>query len=114
MPMSADRRRKIEFAEHFKRVATQFPQAEKIIVIPDNLNTHNESAFYEAFDAEEVFRLSHLFKFVYTPLSASWLNRIEIEFSAISRQCLDRRDTDEKTVETRSLSSCQRAAGKSD
>lgn len=94
-----DRRRKIEFAEHFKRVAAQFPQAEKIIVILDNLNTHNESSFYEAFDAQEAFRLSQLFEFVYTPLSASWLNMIEIEFSAISRQCLDRRIPTKKQLE---------------
>jgi hypothetical protein len=91
-------RRKIEFAEHFKRVAKQFPNAEKIIVILDNLNTHNESSFYEAFSAEEAFRLSQRFEFVHTPLSASWLNMIEIEFSAISRQCLDRRIATKKQL----------------
>lgn len=91
-------RRKIEFAEHFKRVAKQFPNAEKIIVILDNLNTHNESSFYEAFSAAEAFRLSQLFEFVHTPLSASWLNMIEIEFSAISRLCLDRRIATKKKL----------------
>ena len=85
------RRRKIEFAKHFKRVAKKYPKAEKIIVILDNLNTHNESSFYENFTAEEAFELSQKFEFVYTPKSASWLNMIEIEFSAISRQCLNRR-----------------------
>ncbi len=46
-----DQRRKIEFAQHFQKVAAEFPEAEKITVIPDNLNTHNESSFYEAFSA---------------------------------------------------------------
>lgn len=86
-----DQRRKIEFALHFQKIAAQYPEAEKIIVILDNLNTHNESAFYEVFEAEEAFRLSQRFEFVYTPKSASWLNMIEIEFSAISRLCLARR-----------------------
>ena len=86
-----DRRRKLEFALHFQRVAEEFPEAEKIWVVLDNLNTHNESSFYETFEAAEAKRLSDLFEFVYTPPKASWLNMIEIEFSAISRQCLDRR-----------------------
>lgn len=84
-------RRKIEFAKHFKRVAEKYPKAEKIIVILDNLNTHNESSFYENLTAEEAFALSRKFEFVYTPKSASWLNMIEIEFSAISRLCFNRR-----------------------
>lgn len=51
-----DQRRKIEFAKHFQKVAAMSPTAEKIIVILDNLNTHNASSFYEAFEAEEAFR----------------------------------------------------------
>jgi hypothetical protein len=86
-----DQRRKVEFALHFQKIAENYPAAEKIIVILDNLNTHNASSFYETFEAEEAFRLSQKFEFVYTPKSASWLNMIEIEFSAISRLCLDRR-----------------------
>lgn len=86
-----DQRRKIEFARHFQKVALMYPEAEKIIVILDNLNTHTTSAFYEVFSAEEAFRLSQKFELIYTPKSASWLNMIEIEFSAISRLCLDRR-----------------------
>lgn len=93
-----DQRRKIEFARHFKRVAQIYSEAEKIIVILDNLNTHNESAFYEVFEAEEAYRLSRKFEFVYTPKSASWLNMIEIEFSAISRLCLDRRIASKETL----------------
>lgn len=86
-----DQRRKIEFALHFQKVAAKYEEAEQIIVVLDNLNTHDESAFYEVFEAEEARRLSKKFKFVKTPKSASWLNMIEIEFSAISRLCLDRR-----------------------
>ena len=86
-----DQRRKREFAHHFQRLAAEFPEAEKIRVVLDNLNTHNASAFYEAFPAEEAFGLAQKFEFYYTPPKASWLNMIEIEFSAIARLCLDRR-----------------------
>lgn len=85
------RRRKREFAKHLQKVAKAYPKAEKIRVVLDNLNTHNASSFYETFDAAEAFRLSQLFEFYYTPPKASWLNMIEIEFSAISRLCLNRR-----------------------
>lgn len=86
-----DTRCKRDFARHLQRVEAEFPEAEKITVVLDNLNTHNESAFYETFPAAEAKRLSDKFEFVYTPPKASWLNMIEIEFSAISRQCLARR-----------------------
>ena len=68
-----------------------FPKARKIRLVLDNLNTHNASAFYDTFAAEEAFRLRQGFEFYYTPPKASWLKMIEIEFSAISRQCLNRR-----------------------
>lgn len=94
-----DQRRKVEFALHFQRVAQEFSEAEKIWVVLDNLNTHNESAFYEVFEADEAKRLSDLFEFVYTPPKASWLNMIEIEFSAIARQCLNRRIPSKEILE---------------
>jgi len=94
-----DQRRKIEFALHFQKVAAMYPAAEKIIVILDNLNTHNASSFYEVFSAAEAFRLSYKFEFIYTPKSASWLNMIEIEFSAISRLCLERRIPSKEKLE---------------
>jgi hypothetical protein len=84
-------RTKKEYAFFFKELAKLFPIARKIRVIQDNLNTHTPSAFYEHFLAEEAFALAQRFEFYYTPKSASWLNMIECEFSAISRQCLDRR-----------------------
>lgn len=98
-----DQRRKIEFAKYFQKVASQYPEAEKITVILDNLNTHNESSFYEAFSAEEAKRLSDKFEFIYTPPKASWLNMIEIEFSAVSRLCLDRRIPSKEELEKQVL-----------
>lgn len=74
-----------------KDLAAHYPNAEKIRLVQDNLNTHNTSSFYETFPAQEAFELSQRFEFYYTPKSASWLNMIEIEFSALARQCLHRR-----------------------
>src|SRR5215211_622083 len=86
-----DRRRKREYALFLKELAAQYPEAEKIRLVQDNLNTHNTSSLYETFAAEEAFALSQRFEFYYTPKKASWLNMQEIEFSAIARQCLQRR-----------------------
>ena len=86
-----DQRRKREYALFLKELAAQFPEAEKIRLVQDNLNTHNLSSFYETFPAEEAFALSRRFEFYYTPKKASWLNMQEIEFSAIARLCLQRR-----------------------
>jgi len=86
-----DRRTKQEYALFMKELAARYPEAKKIRVVQDNLNTHSTSSFYEAFSAEEAFALSQRFEFYYTPKSASWLNMIEIEFSALSKQCLSRR-----------------------
>lgn len=85
------KRRKKEFAIFMRYLAKEYPNAQKIIVILDNLNTHNFSSFYQEFCAEEAAALAQRFEFVYTPKSASWLNMIEIDFSALSRQCLNRR-----------------------
>ncbi len=86
-----DRRTKREYALFMKELAARYPKAKKIRVIQDNLNTHSTSSFYETFCAEEAFALSQRFEFYYTPKSASWLNMIEIEFSALAKQCLNRR-----------------------
>jgi hypothetical protein len=59
--------------------------------VQDNLNTHDASAFYENLPADEAFALAQRFEFYFTPKAASWLNMIELEFSALSRLCLDRR-----------------------
>ncbi len=77
-------RRKIEYARFMKELAEAYPYAKKIRLVQDNLNTHNNSSFYQEFLAEEAFGLALRFEFHYTPKSASWLNMIEIEFSALS------------------------------
>jgi hypothetical protein len=84
-------RRKQEFANFMKELSAQYPKAKKIKVVLDNLNTHGYSAFYEQFDAEVASKLTEKIEFIFTPKSASWLNMIEIEFSALARQCLNRR-----------------------
>jgi transposase len=82
-----------------KQVADVFyPQAEKIVVVLDNLNTHTSSVFYETFDPEEARRLVQRFEFHFTPKHGSWLNMAEIELSALVRQCLDRRLPDLETL----------------
>lgn len=89
--MITDRRRKIEYAEFMQQLVPHFPEAEKIRLIQDNLNTHNSSAFYERFDAQTAFELTQNFEFNYTPLKGSWLNAVEIDFSAIARTALNKR-----------------------
>jgi hypothetical protein len=84
-------RTKRDYAQFLKEVAAQYPKADKIRLVQDNLNTHNLSSLYETFAAAEAFALAQRFEFHYTPKSASWLNMVEIEFSALAQQCLDRR-----------------------
>ena len=84
-------RTKKEYTEFCQTLVALYPQALKIQLVQDNLNTHNASAFYAHLPADEAFALAQKFEFHYTPKSASWLNMIEIEFSAVVRQCLDRR-----------------------
>lgn len=85
------RRTKADYCRFMQRVAALFPQAEQIVLIQDNLNTHNASSFYENLPAAEAFALAQRFAFHYTPKKASWLNIAELELSALSRICLDRR-----------------------
>jgi len=84
-------RTKKEYTLFCQALAAAFPKAKKIRLVQDNLNTHNASSFYENLPADEAFALAQRFEFYYTPKAASWLNMIEIEFSAIARQCLHRR-----------------------
>jgi hypothetical protein len=84
-------RTKKEYTEFCQALAALYPGAKKIRLVQDNLNTHNAGSFYEYLPAEEAFGLAERFEFHYTPKSGSWLNMMEIEFSALSRQCLNRR-----------------------
>ncbi|KKL09333.1 hypothetical protein LCGC14_2566920, partial [marine sediment metagenome] len=83
------RRTQKEYALFCQAMGARWPEAKTIRLVQDNLNTHNASAFYQYLPAEEAFALAQKFEFVYTSKSASWLNMIEIEFSAIARQCLN-------------------------
>ena len=85
------RRTRKEFTLFCQQVAAAFPAADTIRVVLDNLNTHNFGAFYQHLPADEAFALAQRFEFIYTPKGASWLNMIEIEFSALARLCLNRR-----------------------
>jgi len=84
-------RTKREYTLFCRALALAYPEATKIRLIQDNLNTHDTSAFYENLPADEALALADRFEFYFTPKSASWLNMIEIEFSALARQCLNRR-----------------------
>ncbi len=86
-----NQRTKKEYTLFMQALAADFPNAVKLRVVQDNLNTHDVSAFYEHLPADEAWALTERFEFYYTPKSASWLNMIEIEFSALARQCLNRR-----------------------
>jgi hypothetical protein len=86
-----EHRTKKEYTTFCQALVAVWPQAIQIRLVQDNLNTHNASAFYEHLSAEQAFALAQRFEFVYIPKSASWLNMIEIEFSALARACLDRR-----------------------
>jgi len=99
-----DRRTKIDWA-HFVRelVDKEYPSAQKIVLVLDNLNTHTGSSLYEAFEPVEAKRVLDKLEIHYTPKHGSWLNMAEIELSHLSRQCLDRRIPDRETllIETR-------------
>ena len=69
-----------------QELAALYPKTVKIQLVQDNLNTHKPNSFYNQLSADDAFTLSHRFDWHCTPKSASWLNMIEIEFSALGRQ----------------------------
>ncbi len=84
-------RTKADYCRFQQRVAALWSDAEKMVLVQDNLNTHNASSFYEHLPAAEAFALMQRFEFHYTPKKGSWLNIAELELSALSRMCLSRR-----------------------
>ena len=93
-------RTKRDYAEFMQHLRLQdYPHVQQIHVLQDNLNTHQAGSFYDRFDALTAHQLSRQFTFHYTPIHASWLNMAEIEFAALSKQCLDRRIGDLSTLE---------------
>ena len=95
------RRTAVDFAEFVRDLVDRwYPDAQKIVLVMDNLNTHKLASLYEAFAPEEARRLVEKLEIHYTPKHGSWLNMAEIELSVLSRQCLDRRIPDAATLET--------------
>ena len=93
-------RKAVDWAHVMKTVSDElYPDAEVIVLVMDNLNTHKLASFYEAFEPEEAHRLSRRFEIHYTPKHGSWLNMAEIEFSALARQCLRRRIPDQEALD---------------
>lgn len=84
-----DTRTRKDWAQAMKHLSDDiYPDAEKIIIVMDNLNTHIAISFYETFQPEEALRLSNRFEFHYTPKHGSWLNMAEIELGVLIIQCL--------------------------
>jgi transposase len=79
---------KKDFAKAMKYLCEQYPDAEVIRVVIDNLSSHSKGALYEVFPAEEAHRSANRLEFHYTPKHGSWLNVAEIELSVLVRQCL--------------------------
>lgn len=88
-------RTRIDWAGQVKHLLTvDYPDAESVVLVMDNLNTHNIASLYEAFEPAEAFALAQRLEIHHTPKHGSWLNIAEIELSALTRQCLDRRISD--------------------
>jgi len=98
--VATKRRTSQDFAHWMQQlVDEQFAEAHVLRVVVDNLNTHTPAALYHAFAPEEARRLTQKLEFHYTPKHGSWLNMVELELSALSRQCLQRRIPDIKTLQ---------------
>lgn len=95
-----DRRTKQDYARFIGEVVEEHPEAECIVIVEDNLNTHTLGALYETFEPLEARRIAAKLEIHYTPKHGSWLNMAEIEFSVLGRQCLDRRIPDRETLQT--------------
>jgi hypothetical protein len=94
-----DRHAAVDYAQVLKELSdTHFPEADKIILVQDNLSTHKPASLYQAFPAPEARRLVERFEWHYTPKHGSWLNMAESELGALSSQCLDRRIPDKETL----------------
>ena len=92
MTQATERRTCVDFAKFLRRLSDdEYPAAEQIVLVMDNLSTHSLAAFYEAFEPAEARRLAQRFELHFTPKHGSWLDVAEIELSVLSRQALDQR-----------------------
>ena len=93
--VAREQRTRVDWAHEVDRLLTgDYPDAEKVVLVMDNLNTHSLGSLYEAFDPAKAFTLAQRLEIHHTPKHGSWLNIAEIELSALTRQCLDRRIAD--------------------
>jgi transposase len=94
-----ERRTSLDFANELRLLVEQdYSNAEQIVLVTDNLNTHHPACLYEAFPAEEARRIAARIEWHYTPEHGSWLNMAELELSVFARQCLNRRIADRETL----------------
>lgn len=94
-----DQRTAVDWAHQVQQlVDVHYPDAERITLVMDNLNTHTPASLYKAFAPAEAHRIRQRLEIHYTPKHGSWLNMAEIEFSVLSKQCLDRRLPDQATL----------------
>lgn len=94
-----DRRTRVDFAHVIRELVDEdYPDAEKIVLVMDNLNTHKPASLYEAFEPAEARRLLDKLEIHYTPKHGSWLDMAEIELNVLQKQCLDRRLPDKPTL----------------
>lgn len=94
-----DQRTAVDWAHQIQHLVDGlYPQAERITLVMDNLNTHTGASLYKAFSPEQARRILDKLDIHYTPKHGSWLNMAEIELSILSRQCLDRRLPDQETL----------------
>jgi transposase len=93
-----ERRTKQDWAKFIKDIADSYPNAKKITLVMDNLNTHKPSSLYETFSPRKAKLLWDRFEFVYTPKHGSWLNMAEIELNVLNGQCLNRRIDNKETI----------------
>ena len=95
------RRTRVDFAHCIKElVDVHYPEAERIVLVLDNLNTHSPASLYEAFPPAEARRLTDKLELRYTPKHGSWLNMAESELHVLAGQCLDRRLPDQAALTT--------------
>ncbi len=95
-----ERRTAVDFAEELRRlVDVDYPDAEKVVLVTDNLNTHTPGCLYERFEPAEARRIVSKLEWHYTPEHGSWLNMAECELAVLSSQCLNRRIADRTTLE---------------
>jgi hypothetical protein len=109
-----DRRTKKDYAKCLRKLSDEkYPDAEVIVLVQDNLNTHSPASLYETFDPAEAKRLADRFEFHYTPKHGSWLDMAEIELGILGRQCLSRRieNVNDLRRETRAWENARDSAG---